>query len=81
MIVPAAVVHQSEIEKGVRAAEAALKPDVVRIRYDIGEDWSGQWAIFFRVVLSDFGWFCPTMPPNTALGKLQRVLWGVWLSD
>lgn len=36
----------------MRAVEAEL-PDVVRIRYEIGEDWSGQWAIFFRVVLSD----------------------------
>jgi hypothetical protein len=52
MIMPAAVVQQAEIEGKVRAAESALKPDVVRIRYDIGEDWSGQWAIFFRIVLS-----------------------------
>jgi hypothetical protein len=28
-------------------------PDVVRIRYEIGEDCSGQWSIFFRVVLTD----------------------------
>ena len=53
MTTPAAVVHQSEIEDGVRAVESALKPDVARIRYNIGEDWSGQWAIFFRIVLSD----------------------------
>jgi hypothetical protein len=53
MIVPTAVAQQAEIEAEVRAVEAALKPDVVRIRYDIGEDWSGQWAIFFRIVLSD----------------------------
>ena len=37
----------------MRAVESALKPDVVHIRYEIGEDWSGQWAIFFRAVLSD----------------------------
>jgi hypothetical protein len=30
-----------------------LAPDVVQIRYDIGTDWSGDWAIFFRVLLSD----------------------------
>jgi len=30
-----------------------LAPDVVQIRYDIGQDWSGDWAIFFRVLLSD----------------------------
>ena len=26
---------------------------MVRIRYEIGEDWSGQWSIFFRIVLAD----------------------------
>ena len=25
----------------------------MRIPYEIGEDWSGQWAIFFRIVLKD----------------------------
>jgi hypothetical protein len=53
MILPAAIRQQAKIETEVRAVEAALRPDVVRIRYEIGEDWSGQWAVFFRVVLSD----------------------------
>lgn len=53
MLMPAAIVQQEKIRAEVRAVEAELKPDVVRIRYDIGEDWSGQWAIFFRVMLSD----------------------------
>ena len=50
---PAAVSQQGKIRKEVRAVEAALRPDVVRIRYSMSEDWSGQWAIFFRIVLSD----------------------------
>jgi hypothetical protein len=53
MILPAATRQQAKIETEVREVEAALYPDVARIRYEIGEDWSGQWAIFFRVVLSD----------------------------
>jgi hypothetical protein len=52
-MVPAAIVQQSEIDAKVRKVEKALKPDVRHIRYEIEEDWSGQWAIFFRVVLSD----------------------------
>ena len=52
-MVPAAIVQQAKIEAEVRAVEAVLRPDIVRIRYEVGEDWSGQWAIFFRVVLSD----------------------------
>lgn len=26
---------------------------VIRVRYSLGQDWSGEDAIFFRVVLSD----------------------------
>src|SRR3954453_2609963 len=53
MYVPSAVTKQSEIQAAVDEVERSLAPDVVRIRYEIGEDWSGQWAIFFRVVLTD----------------------------
>jgi hypothetical protein len=52
-IVPSGFVHQGRIETGVARASRALAPDVVRIRYSLGEDWSGSAAVFFRVVLSD----------------------------
>jgi len=52
-------------------AERSLVPDVAHIRYEIGEDWSGQWAIFFRVVLSD----------DAAKRRLRdvatKVVWGL----
>jgi hypothetical protein len=41
------------IEAAVSAAESALAPDVVRIRYSLGTDWSDEPAIYFRVILSD----------------------------
>jgi hypothetical protein len=53
MLMPAAIAEQSKIEAEVRAVEVTLRPDVIHIRHEIGEDWSGQWAIFFRIVLSD----------------------------
>ena len=53
MLMPAAISQQGKIETAVRAVEATLRPDVIHIRHEIEEDWSGQWAIFFRVVLSD----------------------------
>jgi hypothetical protein len=53
MQVPSAVTRQSEIQAAINQVERSLAPDVVRIRYEIAEDWSGEWAIFFRVVLSD----------------------------
>lgn len=53
MYVPSGVVKQGEIAAGVAAVQRELAPDVVRIRYDIGPDWSDEWSIFFRIVLSD----------------------------
>src|SRR5260370_19725091 len=53
MYVPSAVTKQDEIQAAMDQVQRSLAPDVVRIRYEIGEDWSGQWAIFFRVVLTD----------------------------
>lgn len=53
MYLPAAITRQKHIDAAVNQVATELAPDVVRIRYDIGEDWSGQWAIFFRIVLTD----------------------------
>lgn len=47
-------------------AERLLAPDVIRIRYTMGEDWSGEPAIYFRVLLSD-----PASDP-TRLGAVTR---------
>jgi hypothetical protein len=44
---------QAQIAAGVERAERALAPDVVRIRYSLDEDWVGDEAIIFRIVLSD----------------------------
>jgi hypothetical protein len=52
MHLPSAVTKQAEIEAAIDRVKGSI-PDVVRIRYEIGEDWGGQWAIFFRVVLTD----------------------------
>ena len=40
-------------DRKVREIEEKLRPDVVRIRYTVGEDWTGDPGIFFRVVLAD----------------------------
>ncbi len=53
MYLPIAVPRQPQIDAAVAEVAAQLAPDVVHIRYEIGQDWSGQWAIFFRVLLSD----------------------------
>jgi hypothetical protein len=51
MYLPSAVTKQAEIETAIALVQQSIGPDVVRIRYEIGEDWSGQWAIFFRILL------------------------------
>jgi hypothetical protein len=53
MHLPSAVTKQSEIQAAIDRVARSLAPDVVHIRYEIGEDWSGEWSIFFRVVLTD----------------------------
>lgn len=71
MYLPSAVTKQSEIEAAIQQVERALAPDVVRSRYEIGEDWSGQWAIFFRIVLSDDA-------AKRRLGEVaDKVVWGL----
>lgn len=52
-IVQRAYVDESQVEALVREAEKLLAPDVIRIRHSFGEDWSGDPAIYFRVVLRD----------------------------
>jgi hypothetical protein len=48
------VVHEdTQVEEAVRKVEAEMKPDVVRIRHSIRQDWADDWAIYFRVLLSD----------------------------
>ena len=49
----ASAIQRPEINTAVSEVVKLLAPDVVHIRYDIGPDWSGDLAIFFRVVLSD----------------------------
>src|SRR5690349_2317566 len=54
MLMPYGVVHQSEIEQAVQEVERTLKPAGVRyIHFDISKDWSGDWAVFFRILLAD----------------------------
>jgi hypothetical protein len=42
-----------EFEQKVQQAAGKFPEEVVRIRHSFGEDWSGDPAIYFRIVLSD----------------------------
>lgn len=52
-IVTVGLAQQERVASGVDKASASMASDVVRIRYNLGEDWSGEGAVFFRVVLKD----------------------------
>ena len=52
MFLPSPEVKQQVIAV-VSELVRSLAPDVVHIRYEIGEDWSGDAAIFFRILLLD----------------------------
>jgi hypothetical protein len=53
MVAPLEALKQPQINSAIAEVVAQLSPWVRYIRYDIAHDWSGQWAIFFRVVLSE----------------------------
>lgn len=42
-----------QIDAAIARVVEDMAPDVIRVRYSVGEDWAGSPAIFFRVVLSD----------------------------
>ena len=51
--VPSAIIKQPLINAAVSSVVSELAPDVRHVRFEISDDWSGQPAIFFRVLLSD----------------------------
>jgi hypothetical protein len=53
VILPRAFVEQEKFASAVTEVERALQPQVLRVRYDFGDDWSGEPAVFFRIVLAD----------------------------
>lgn len=47
-------------------------PDVVRIRYTLGEDWTGDPAVFFEIVVSDEVFASGTILPVS--DRVQRAI-------
>ena len=53
MHVARAFLHQAEFEAAVAKAARRLSPHVVSVVPTVGDDWSGDAAVFFTVVLKD----------------------------
>ena len=50
---PLALPSKTEFDQAVSEVVPEMAPDVVHIRHNIAQDWDGDWAIYFRVLLSD----------------------------
>jgi hypothetical protein len=53
VIIPRASTQQGQFDSAVAEVERTLAPQVVRIRYTLGDDWSGEPAVFSRILPSD----------------------------
>jgi hypothetical protein len=53
MYLPKGIVQREQLAAAIANVEQMLGADVVRLRYTIGESWSGQPAIYFRILLTD----------------------------
>ena len=53
VIIARALIHRAELDRAINDLRPELGPDVVDLTYTLGEDWSGDPAIFFTIVLSD----------------------------
>ena len=53
MQLPSGLVHDSQINAAITDVCRQLAPDVKRIRYDRRPDWSGDDAVYFRILISD----------------------------
>ena len=53
MLLPVAAQKAPQINAAISQVVKEMYPDVQHIRYEFAQDWTGQWAVFFRVLLSD----------------------------
>jgi hypothetical protein len=52
-MVPTGFLRQDQLDKKLAAAVRKLGKDVVRVRYTLDDDSTGEPAIYFRIVLTD----------------------------
>ena len=52
-MIPRAFSQRTQFAAAVAEVERQLIPDVVRIRFTLDEDWAGDPAVHFRILLPD----------------------------
>jgi hypothetical protein len=53
MHVPTAFTQQPQFQSAVNRAAQRLGPDVIDLTFTLGNDWTGEPAVFFMVILSN----------------------------
>jgi hypothetical protein len=53
MYLPKGILQREQLAATIADVEKMLGEDVVYLRFTIGEDWSDQPAIYFRILLTD----------------------------
>ena len=53
VIIPRAFSQERQFASAVAEVEKMLYPQVLRIRYSLDDDWMGEPAVFFRILLSE----------------------------
>jgi hypothetical protein len=51
--IPTGLIHHSELATHIERAKSSLGPEVAHVAYRVGEDSTGEPAIFFRITLLD----------------------------
>jgi hypothetical protein len=70
MYPPTSLEKKPQINAAVAEVLKEFSPSVKYIRFDVGQDWTGEWALFFRIMLSD------EVSRNGQLGDIAtRVMW------
>ena len=50
---PRPYVNQAELKQAIESIRPDLGPEVANLYYNLGEDWTGDSSVFFRIVLTD----------------------------
>ena len=66
------IAELKDIDQKLEEVLARFPDEVVAVRYSTGHDWSGDPAVFFRIVLSDAASKRPALADVTQ--RLQREL-------
>src|SRR5580700_10090164 len=68
-----------QINAAITEVVKEFSPDVVHIRYDLMPDWSGDPAVYFRVLLSDEASSKPGVVSRKVEKRMDELLDFLWL--